>query len=349
MALRDQPGTSGKGSEQIAQGESLRRRGLVTRARELMASLQLGGDHAYMEARLRELEAVFPGARNVVGPAVRLRIEANASATRGHAQAETARAARADVAARVKATVLATEVFTTERIISGDGMAALADVATLQVKPEADGWIDPHKILIVGRADLLARLQGKWGQRSAVFDRAQDAHPAFSDAQGKGDGTLRNRVEDAGEFMEVSELRDAMDVSRQRHGMAAVDGDVMTVETFKEMPAGAAPWAVDAAQYPVRAIAVIDGKVRVIYAAYSDITTGSGAPRQLSEGLLAPKDQKKMLADGRMFDGEVMLRGEAGDRGNAAAVRGKRVLVVGIGPTGAWASMSAPAPRITGP
>ncbi len=48
-----------------------------------------------------------------------------------------------------------------------------------------------------------------------------------------------------------------------------------------------------------------------------------------------------MLADGRMFDGEVMLRGEAGDRGNAAAVRGKRVLVVGIGPTGAWASVEA--------
>ncbi len=62
MVLRDQPGTSGSASEQIVQGESLRRRGLVTHARELMAQLQLDGDHAYPEARLRKLEAVFLGA-----------------------------------------------------------------------------------------------------------------------------------------------------------------------------------------------------------------------------------------------------------------------------------------------
>ncbi|HPH64305.1 MAG TPA: hypothetical protein PLF40_01100 [Kofleriaceae bacterium] len=341
MALRDQPGTSGKGSEQIAQGESLRRRGLVTRARELMAQLQLGGDHGYVEARLRELEAVFPGARNVVGPAVRLRIEANAKATRSHAQAEAARAARSEVADRVKATVLATEVFTTDRLISGDGMAALADVATLGVKPAADGWLDPRHVLILGRSDLLARLAGKWGQRAAVFDRAQDAHPAFSDAEGRGDGTLRNRVEDAGEFMETAELRDAMDISRQRHGMAAVDGEVLHVETIKDLAPDAAPWAVDQAKYPVRATVIIDGQARVIYAAHTDITTGSGAPRQLGEGLLAGKDRKTMLADGRMFDGEVMLRGADGDRGNAKAVAGQRVLVVGIGPTGAWAAVEA--------
>ena len=76
--------------------------------------------------------------------------------------------------------------------------------------------------------------------------------------------------------------------------MAAVDGDVMLVETAKEVASGAAPWAVDAAQYPVRATVIIDGKARVVYAAHTDITTGSGAPRQLSEGLLAPKDQQKM-------------------------------------------------------
>ena len=122
-------------------------------------------------------------------------------------------------------------MFTTDRLITGDGMAALADVATLGVKPEADGWIDPHKLLIVRRADLLARLAGKWGQRAAVFDRAHDAHPAFSDVAGRGDGTLRKRVEDAGEVMQTSELRDAMDVSRQRHGMAAMDGEALHVAT----------------------------------------------------------------------------------------------------------------------
>jgi hypothetical protein len=37
-----------------------------------------------------------------------------------------------------------------------------------------------------------------------------------------------------------------------------------------------------------------------------------------------------MLADGRMYDGEVMLRGGHADRGNAKAVAGKRVLVVGM-------------------
>ena len=237
MALRDQPGTSGKGSEQIAQGESLRRRGLVARARELMAQLQLGGDHGYMEARLRELEAVFPGARNVVGPAVRLRIEANANATRGHAQAEAARAERADVAARVKATGLATEVFTTDRLISGDGVAALADVATLGVKPAADGWIDPHELLVIGQPDLQARMDAHelWGQRVDVIDRSSgDAHPAFSGADGKGDGTLRKRVEDPGEFMHVGELRDGMDVARQRLGLASVQGDGRLVESFAE-------------------------------------------------------------------------------------------------------------------
>ena len=123
--------------------------------------------------------------------------------------------------------------------------------------------------------------------------------------------------------------------------MAGVDGEVIQVETPHDVAPGAAPWAVDAAQYPVRATVIIDGKARVIYAAHTDLTTGSGTPRQLSEGILARAHQEQLLATGQMYDGEVLLRGAHADRGNATDVRGKRVLVVGIGPTGAWAAVAA--------
>ena len=63
--------------------------------------------------------------------------------------------------------------------------------------------------------------------------------------------------------------------------------------------------------------------------------------RQLSEGILARPHQEQLLATGQMYDGEVLLRGAHADRGNATDVRGKRVLVVGIGPTGAWAAVAA--------
>ncbi|MEO8844565.1 MAG: hypothetical protein ABI591_14270 [Kofleriaceae bacterium] len=240
-ALRDQPGTNG--GADIAKGETQRRAPHVARARELMATLQLGStDHAYLEARLAELSAVFPGIEKIVVPAIEMRIQSRERTADFHRQAEAFRAARqAEIETITR--LVASGTFSTDRVVVGAGPSALADVATLGVG-KSGKVIDPTKLLVVGGADLMDRIDPSflWGQRGAVYDRSTNAHPAFSDAEGVGTGELIDAIEDPGEFMHVGEMRDAMDRTRERIGMVAVDAQVLTVETLEQQRTQT-PWA----------------------------------------------------------------------------------------------------------
>jgi hypothetical protein len=337
ISLRDQPGTS-KGKD-IARGETLRRAQHVKRVRELLSELQLGGgDTSYLEARLEELSKVFPGIERDVVPAVRERVARRASAEAVHEQAEVFRRALVQQQKHIMADVASKHPYTTKRIIGGGGASAVADVATLGVSRDRT-WIDPAELLVIGKPDLLEQLDpaSLFGQRGAVFDREQAAHPAFADANGRGTGQLLGAIEDPGEFMHVGEFRDAMDLARQRLGIAAVPGLVLQVETVASRRPGTPEWEVDSHQYPVRVKANLGGSDIVIYTEYTDLIPGPGRPRMPNEQVLSANDRDSLMDPkngGALFSGEALLELQKD-------VRGKRVLVLGLGPTGGWTAKAA--------
>ncbi|MCW5805808.1 MAG: hypothetical protein KIT31_25785 [Deltaproteobacteria bacterium] len=335
LGQRDQRNASGA---EIAKGETLRRREHVDRVKQLLAELQLGGtDKAYYEARLKELAAVFPGIENDIVPAVKQRVESRLRAEQSHKEAEAFRVAQQEAQKALEEQFKSTEPFITDRVVVGTGMTALADVASLGVS-EQGKQIDPKQLLMVGGPDLIARLDptGNWGQRAEVFDPegGKTAHPMFQDADGGGNGTLRNTVEDAGEFIHVGELNDAMDLARKKLGVVSMPGKVEGVEIFTEGKVYDPPWHEKAQGTKVRvAIRGSDGVLRYAYTHNTDITTGLGATAMPNEGLLTERDRKAMIESGTVFGGEQLLQG--------TKVAGKRVLVVAFGPTGAWAAVEA--------
>ncbi|MEP6865222.1 MAG: hypothetical protein ABJE66_31680 [Deltaproteobacteria bacterium] len=332
-AHRDQPGTNA--TPAIAMGETERRAPHVARARALLEELQLGGtDRAYLEARLRELAAVFPGANRDLIPAIETRLERRANAAAIHGRAEAFRAARTKLVHELVQRVKGEQPFRTERVVVGAGVSALADVATLGVGKDAS-MIDPAKLLVIGEADLMDRIDPAflWGQRAAAYDRPTKAHPAFSDARGVGDGSLTEAIEDPGEFMHVGELRDALDLSRERIGMVAVPGEVHTVETFANKAKDSPTWGVPSDEYPVRVRYTLGGEELVVYAKRTDITPGPGNPNFPSPAILGTADRDAMIENNSLYSGDRLLEGRE--------VAGKRVLVVAFGPTGAWTARTA--------
>lgn len=337
-AHRDRPGTN-SGAD-IAKGETQRRADHVARAKAMMAELQLGGDTAYLKERLAELAAVFPGVERDVVPAMEQRAQRRDVATAKHHEAEAFRAERTRQMQALVARIKGMKVITTSRLVVGDGFSGLADIATLGTKKQG-AWIDPAELLVIGNPDLIARLAEsdpsfRWGQRAAAYDRPTDAHPAFSDASGRGTGELDSVVEDPGEFLHAGETRDAMDLARKRLGVVAVPGEVQTVETFAEKDPGSPAWEVDQAKYQVRTRVMIDGQERFVYAENVDLTTGPGKPRAPNETILSKEDRQTLSGpkgDGPLFSGEKILEGRD--------VRGKRVLVLAFGPTGAWVAKVA--------
>ena len=337
IAQRDRAGTNG--GRDIAKGETQQRLLHVQRAKALMAELQLGGDTEYVKARLGELAVVFPGIERDVVPAVEQRLASRDVAQARHHEADAFRAEREQARLEITNNVKAGKPFTTRRVVIGDGFSGLADVATLRASKEGE-FLDPAQLLVLGGPDTIARMAAAdpsflWGQRPGAYDRGNDAHPAFSDDNARGNNALNDVVEDKGEFMHVGEVRDAMDLARKRFGIAAVQGQVVRVETAEAPDASGPPWEVDAKQYPVRLRVMIDGEEHYIYAEYTDITSGPGTPRAPNEQVLSPTDRQKLTdpKSGAMFSGEKLLEGKN--------VSGKRVLVLAFGPTGAWAAITA--------
>ena len=342
VANRDRPGTNN--GREIAKGEMTRRAGHVARARDLLADLQLGGtDTGYIEGRLKELSAVFPGIERDIVPALRDRVQRRNSAEGVHRHAEIF---RAEQLARSEA--LATEIlaatangapFISKRVVVGAGISGVADVATL--RPSKTGsWLDPHDVLVIGNDDVIARIdpQLRWGQRAAVYDRPDNAHPAFSDASGHGDGSLDAAVEDPGNFMRVGELRDASDLTRERLGIAPLRAVVKSVETRKDRAKGSPDWDPRGAAANVRLRVEIAGREVYIYAEDTDLAVGIGKPRMPHPAVLTPAQRAELSTpddDGEriLVSGDELLAGKA--------VRGKRVFVLAFGPTGAWVSIRA--------
>ena len=335
-AQRDKPGTNG--GADIAKGETQRRVHHLARARALMAELQLGGDKGYVQARLRELEAVFPGVERDLVPAMEARVERRESAAAEHHAAEAFRAERDKRQQAVRDEVLAQKFFTTQRLVVGDGFSGLADIASLGVA-KSGTWLPPSELLVIGRPDLIALLAARdpsfrWGQRAAAYDRATDAHPAFSDTRGQGNGELHKAVEDPGEFLHVGGVRDAMDRARERLGVASVAGKAWGLELATDGNANPA-WDVDPKQFPARVRVTIGSETRLVYTSHADLATGPGKPRMPNETILSARDRKEMLGaengKGVLFSGEKLLEGKGRD------LAGKHVLVMNFGPTGAWA------------
>lgn len=340
IAQRDRPGTNN--SPDLARGETARREKHLARARELLAKLQLGGDSAYLHARLRELEAVFPGVEADLVPMVTQRAARRDSSAAKHQQMEAFRAERVARQAQLTKELMGQKVISTKRLVVGDGFSGLANVATLGMQKQGE-WIAPSELLVFGGPDLVALLATndpsfRWGQRAATYDRETEAHPAFGDRDGHGSGELGEIVEDPGEFMHVGEVRDAMDQARKRLGIVAVDARVLGVELASD-GAPNPPWEADAQAFPVRVKASISGEERFVYVDRADLAPGPGKPRMPNETILSPADRSQLIGknngDGVMFSGEKLLEGKT------ANLRGKRVLVMAFGPTGAWAAVVA--------
>jgi hypothetical protein len=339
LAQRDQANTSTR-EVTIAAGETMRRKEMVAKAQALMEQLQLGGsDPAYYQARLKELDEVFPGAHSAIGDGVMTRVSKRVESDKAHAEAEQykarARAKSEALEQMLEATAKTPDQpFKCDRIVVGDGPTGLANIAGLAeqgIKPDGDGFIDPKKMLVVGGADLIARMADadpnmKWGQRPEVFDGEQK-HPIFRG----GKDELHRTSEDTGDFSSVGQVSDAMDLARSRIGVARAQATVLRVE-LQDQP-GATSWA--ESDYPVRVVMLVNGKEVVVYTKATDITTGIGQARLPDEAILAVKDRKRLL-DG---PDKVMISGEQAMMD--ADLAGDKVLVFGYGPTGAWAAIEA--------
>jgi hypothetical protein len=339
---RDQTNTSDRKAPTIAAGETMRRKALVEQARVMMEQLQLGGsDPAYYNQRLTELDAVFPGAKAALGDHVTTRVAKRNEADQSHKDAQEyakrAQAKSKDLENMLAATATAGKPFTCDRIVVGDGPTGLANIAGLTekggIKPDGDGFIDPKKMLVVGGPDLIAKMAEtgpnmRWGQRPEVFDGDESSHPIF---RGDRKGLLQGAAEDQGDFSTVGQVHDAMDNARSKMGVARAQATVLRVE-LQDGP-GVENWA--AADHPVRVTMMVNGVKVVVYTKATDITTGIGTARLPDETILSAKDRAK-LVDG---PNKVMVNGE--DAMMEKQFAGEKVLVIGYGPTGAWAAIEA--------
>ncbi len=227
---------------------------------------------------------------------------------------------------------------TTKRLIVGAGMSGLADIATLGLPIGSDGFISMEDCIVIGGPDLIERLEptDRWGQRAQVFDRAAgDAHPAFSNADGTGNGLLMGVVEDPGEFVAAGEMRDGMDRARKLVGFAPIVGHAVYVERASARMPGPPAW--DVADAPVRVLVDIGARRLFVYEPKVDITNGPGEARMPTDAVVRPADRAAAIAGGSLISGDQMLQGAE----SAPHVEGKRVLVDAFGPTGAWSAIDA--------
>ena len=192
-------------------------------------------------------------------------------------------------------------------------------------------------MLVVGGPDLIAKMAEsgpnmRWGQRPEVFDGSEAKHPIFRG----GKNELQRATEDTGDFSTVGQMHDAMDLARNRVGVARAQAKVVRVET--QDTHGDKAWAV--ADHPVRVIMEVNGKTVTVYAKNVDITTGIGSARMPDESILSPKDRKRLAENpDRPATKQVMMNGE--DAMMTTDFTGEKVLVLGFGPTGAWAAIEA--------
>jgi len=338
LAQRDQKDTGSRATP-IAAGETLRRKEMVERAQALLGKLQLGGtDPDYYQARLKELETVFPGAADAITPHVTKRVNERVESDKAHAEAEAYQTRVKVKSEAIEQELLATagklkDPFLCDRIVVGDGATGLANVAGLGVKPDKDGFIDPKKILVVGGEDLIARMADadpnmRWGQRPEVFDGKDNKHPIFRG----GDNDLHRTAEDPGDFSTVGQVSDAMDLARSRMGVARATAVVLRVELQESH---GSDWPESASGHPVRVVMMVGGKEVVVYTKATDITTGIGTALLPDESILSKADRKKLLDD----KNKVILSGEQAM--TDADLDQQKVLVIGYGPTGAWAAIEA--------
>lgn len=336
ISQRDQKDTAGA---EIAKGETLRRRDLVAKAQKLMGDLQLGGtDKAYYEARLKELEAVFPGISETIKPNVEQRVNDRVTMEEFRKKAAEFRESAKRRSDDLKKLVLGESPFFTNRIVVGDGAAALTDIATLKTGGKGDApWIDPKSILVLGGKDLLARMAEadptmRWGQRAEVFDGSAkgETHAMFKG----GEGDLHKAQEDDGDFVSVGAMNDAMDMARQRLGIARLEAKVIKVELRVDAKD---TWHKDAGSYEVRVKIQIGETVHELYTHATDITTGLGAPASPDESIIPEKERNEMFKNGSMIVGDSVMT----DKEVKATMKDKRVLVYGYGPTAAWAAYEA--------
>lgn len=344
LAERDVKGTSGfhhdDGQAQaakIAPGESMRRRELMERQRLLLAELQLSGtDSAYYKQRIAELDRLFPGASDAIQPTIENRLAKHEQAKQAKAEAKAAKEAQVEHAKQI-ATDLenAPDPWLGGRVVIGDGSAGLSNLASLGLHKGDSGFLDPKECLVLGGPDLIERMANsdenmRWGQRAGVFDNEGDAHAIFKGEDGKGTGELNRRNEDGGDFVSVGELSDAMDLARERIGVARVGAKVLKVE-LQEQHAGAWP---DAAKgHNARVLVEINGKQKFLYVNNVDVTAGLGQAMAPDASVMSTKDRDTLGKSKVLVGGEQMMTG--------MNVEGKKVLVMGYGPTGGWASHEA--------
>ena len=337
LAQRDQKGADGR---TVAVGESLRRRELVNRVKVLLEALQIGGtDQAYIKARMEELKAVFPGVEADLVPEITQRVERRRATEARHKDAVDWRAKQEEARAQLLATVMGKEPFTTERAVIGNGMTGATVISQLGIEPK-NGMIDPAMVLMLGKGDTAGQFKDDsfWGQRAEVFDPANPgkggAHPLF---EGENHGGLQGGVEDPGEFVRMGELNDSLDLARKRLGITGLDAMVVKREKYDPNNKATPEFPPDIAdKYPLRLTVKIGDQVKHIYCAYTDITTGLGNTQLPNEGILKPEDREALIRTGTVFSGEQLLFGQR-------SAKGKRVLVVQFGPTGAWAAQDAAA------
>ncbi|MDX2087538.1 MAG: annexin [Kofleriaceae bacterium] len=339
LKQRDQKGTNGDEGK-IAEGETLRRRELVRQAQQLMGQLQLGGtDMAYYDARLAELEAVFPGLGAQLAPMIKSRVEDRLQSEVAHKRVLEYQKRAAEQAAKIEELLkTAEDPFLGDRLVIGDGPAGLANIATLGIETGEDGFINPMDCLVLGGKDLISKMAEadstmKWGQRAEVFDPTGDgeAHAIFSDQNGKATGELQQTSEDAGDFATVGAVSDAFDLARQRLGIARVGAKVLKVEL---RPADLSNWPEKATGHGARVlIEFADGSTKWVYMKHVDVTAGLGSALLPDSSILSNQDKKQLFENKAIVGGEELMTGKN--------VGGKRVLVLGYGPTGAWAAVQA--------
>lgn len=251
------------------------------------------------------------------------RVDNRRRAEETHARAEEARTRNAQRQEDIIRRVQGMDPPCVDRLVIGAGMAGLTNAATLP------GGADFPGVLMLGTADPIGQRNpaAMWGQRTASYD----PHPLFGE---DGPGPTRAVTEDPHEFMHIGELNDAMDLARDRLGVAPYPGTSGAIEPRAAAEPGSWPDNGYAYRVPVTGP---DGTTRYIYANNIDVTSGPGGTRMPNEGILSRDDLAALRERGDLVGGNDLLN----ERGGGGGEREGRVFVYSFGATGAWAARHA--------
>lgn len=133
--------------------------------------------------------------------------------------------------------------------------------------------------------------------------------------------------------MTVTELANAMELARKRLGITPIVAKVMRVENRHDTE-DTTGWDPTASAYPNRVtVEWSDGHTQVMYFMHTDLALGVGMSMAPHSSILSDDDRVRLVRSGAFGAAETVMTGQQ--------VEGKRVLVIGFGPTGGWAAYEA--------